>query len=96
MPPKIEGEGSAGMSELAHKISKLTMANFAKPKSYVYGDDFRQFCVKFKRYVELNEIERPNLYLVFLSMLDNRTDEILNGIELTADQMKSADEFFKL
>ena len=99
MPPKPETPAeeatTAGMSNLVEKISKLTVANFAKPKPYVHGEDFRQFCVKFLRYIELNELSRPNLYLVFLSMLDNRTDEILNNVVLEETEKADAKAFCK-
>ena len=86
----------SGASELVDKIEKLTLANFAKPKSFVHGQDFRQFCVKFKRYVEISNIKRENLNLIFLSMLDNRTDKLLSRIELTDEQKASAEQFCKI
>ena len=63
------------------RIGHMTIT-VGKPKPYVHGDNFYQFCNRFIDFVTINEIKSKNLRTIFLSLVDNRTYGTLADYEL--------------
>lgn len=66
-----------------------------KPRQFRYQDDFSQFIARFKNYVKICKIVDPDLYLIFLSLLDDRTYSKLHNIELEVADRADAEKFCK-
>ena len=62
----------------------------------MFGNDFVQFCNRFCDHIELSQISCDDLYLLFLSIVDDQTYLKLSKIILTPDQKKNAREFCKI
>ena len=59
-----------------------------KPDKYVAGENFSRFVERFKQWITLGNMEDDNLYLLFLSFLDEKTYDKLKGVKLDADGKK--------
>jgi hypothetical protein len=66
-----------------------------KPEKYERGKNFQKFCTKFTDYVTLSSITDDNLYILFLSLVDEFTNDKLRKVSLSPEQKKDATEFTK-
>ena len=59
----------------------------------MFGNDFVQFCQRFCDQINLSQLLCDNLYLLFLSVVDDQTYLKLCNIELTEDEKKDPVQF---
>ena len=86
-----------GRSEKIVNITNIIDNHFPFPEKFNFGENFAQFCEKFKRYVVLNNLDNtPNLHLRFLSLLDTKTDIMFSSVILTEPQQSNVDEICKI
>ena len=67
-----------------------------QPGKFKHGEDFRQFCERFKQYVQLGHIEDSNLHLIFLSFVDTRTYTKLSAVKIEDADKKVAEKFCEI
>ena len=48
-------------------------ARIAPPEQFNTGKNFPTFCQRFQHYITLGHVQDPNLYLLFLNLVDDRT-----------------------
>ena len=95
-PPKDMPLSTGKIQTVTDQMSRISIVG--KPRQFVYGDNFHQFCDRFIEYVTINELKK-NLDMIFLSFVDNRTHASLKSVELDdedkADAAKLCDAFKK-
>ena len=79
---------------MGNKSEGTNYMKFIKPRQFQYGENFKQFCERFKQYTEMNEITE-NLDKIFLSLVDNRTFAKLNEKLLEVGSDKDCDKLIK-
>jgi len=67
--------------------NKGKLIQILKPRPFRYGENFKQFCKRFKQYVAISEI-KENLDKIFLSLVDDRTFAKLTSEEFEAGSDK--------
>ena len=78
------GRGKNTVNVLTEDLRHVSI--IGKPRQFVHGDNFFQFCERFTEYVSINELKK-NLDLIFLSLVDNRTHASLKTVALE-DEVK--------
>lgn len=63
------------------------------PERFKREDNFTLFCQNFMDYIKLAKIRDENLYLFFLSLVDDFTKEKLKSVALSKEEKKNAELF---
>ena len=89
LSPKTE----TGEETLIKGLNRLNINSVIKPKSFKKGENFNAFCERFTQYVEITKLEDPAFYIHFLSLLDDRTYQLLADVRLETSEMSDVHEF---
>ena len=71
-PPKDMPLSTGKIQTVTDQMSRISIVG--KPRQFVYGDNFHQFCDRFIEYVTINELKK-NLDMIFLSFIPLSTIE---------------------
>ena len=73
-----------------------TKLKLPKPEKFPRKQDFGKFCDNFLDYVQLGQIRHDDLYLYFLSLLDDFTKDKLKTVTLTQIERGDAKKFLQI
>ena len=85
--------GNCDQSELKTALETLKLSHSITMPKFQTGENFSRYCERFLEYVYLSKINDPNLYVLFLQNVDNRTYSLLKSVELEPCQ-KSNPQLF--
>ena len=92
-PGELSPKTETGEETLIKGLNRLNINSVIKPKSFTKGENFNAFCDRFTKYVEITKLEDPALYIHFLSLLDDRTYQLLADVKLETPEMGNVNEF---
>ena len=78
---------------LIRGLNRLNINSVIKPKSFKKGENFNAFCDRFLQYVEVTKLTDQALYIHFLSLLDDRTYQLLADVKLESPERGDAERF---
>ena len=74
--------GNCDQNELKTALETWKLTHSITMPKFHSGENFSRYCERFLEYVYLSKINDPNLYVLFLQNVDNRTYSLLKSIEL--------------
>lgn len=74
----VDTEKNPDVLDITAQIGNLTLKGMPNMK-FKYGKNFTLFCKRFKEAITLTKFEDPNLYLIFLRCMDDRTYTLLEN-----------------
>ena len=83
--------------EITKSISKVKLTHTPKLRRFLKGENFAQFCERFKEFAYLSKLQDDKLHLYFLQHVDDETYSTLKSVSLSpreqADPELFCDEF---
>lgn len=67
-----------------------------RPEKYKAGQNFSDFCEDFREHIELTRMKDDNLYIFFLSLLENQVKKKLRKVWLEPEQKRNAAKFIPI
>ena len=92
-PSSAETSKPGKICTITEDMRRMSLT-FGKPRQYIHGDNFYQFCERFKEYVSINSLDK-HLDLIFLSLVDNRTHATLKNVSLNDEEKKCSTKLCK-
>ena len=67
-----------------------------RPEKFKDGQNFADFCEDFREHIELTRMKDDNLYIFFLSLLENQVKKKLRKVTLEPEQKRNAGKFIPI
>ena len=96
--PDAEKVGDSPALDSTSKVRQTRTVRLVDPKEFKHGNNFAQWCSRFRRDLKIGRIERESAIETFLNSLDDRTAEKLEPVadKMSSEERKDPEKFITL